>query len=66
FKKKKKRLHSLDQRNPGHLWLLHYLFLESINNDCMDFQGNWNHHPISGQGHNLSPMVHSEIITQST
>ncbi|KAJ7134187.1 hypothetical protein C8R44DRAFT_955846 [Mycena epipterygia] len=33
-----RRLHHLDRKNPGHLWLLHQLFLPSINNDCQEFQ----------------------------
>ncbi|KDR81020.1 hypothetical protein GALMADRAFT_46025, partial [Galerina marginata CBS 339.88] len=44
------RLHRLDKSNPNHLWLLHYLFLQSIQKDCEDFQENWNAHPISGPG----------------
>ncbi|KAF9440186.1 hypothetical protein P691DRAFT_688514, partial [Macrolepiota fuliginosa MF-IS2] len=43
-------------KDSTHLWVLHHLFLGSINDNCIDFQGNWNHHPISGEGHNLSPM----------
>jgi hypothetical protein len=43
------RLHHLDRKNSHHLWLLHSLFMDSINSDCTDFQNNWNSHPISGQ-----------------
>jgi hypothetical protein len=51
-------LHRLDRKNPSHLWLLHKLFLEDINNDCRDFQDQWNLHPISGnQTNDQSPAV---------
>ncbi|KAF7351930.1 Integrase catalytic domain-containing protein [Mycena venus] len=49
------RLHGLDRDNPHHLWLLHYLFLDDINKDCDDFRDYWNHHPISGKGHDQTP-----------
>ncbi|KAF8218027.1 hypothetical protein K438DRAFT_1796187 [Mycena galopus ATCC 62051] len=42
------RLHCLDRKNPSHLWLLHHLFLPEINDDCLEFQEEWNLHPISG------------------
>ncbi|KAJ6456213.1 hypothetical protein C8R47DRAFT_1248997, partial [Mycena vitilis] len=48
-------LHGLDRGNPTHLWLLHRLFLEMINDDCRTFQTEWNAHPISGAGHDQSP-----------
>lgn len=51
------RLHHLDRKNPHHLWLLHRLFLDSINDDCRAFQEDWNTHPIAGEGHNKSPAV---------
>ena len=41
------RLHGLDRRDPRHIWLLHKLFLTSINNDCDAFVDEWNHHPVS-------------------
>ncbi|KAK7001953.1 hypothetical protein R3P38DRAFT_2557956, partial [Favolaschia claudopus] len=50
------RLHRLDRGNPHHLWLLHYLFLQDINKDCDDFVDYWNHHPISGKGHDQTPL----------
>ncbi|KAK7030025.1 Integrase catalytic domain-containing protein [Favolaschia claudopus] len=50
------RLHKLDRENPHHLWLLHDLFLDEINKDCDDFVDYWNHHPISGRGHDQTPM----------
>ncbi|KAJ7659357.1 hypothetical protein DFH06DRAFT_1406595 [Mycena polygramma] len=43
------RLHRLDRKNPGHLWLLHRLFLPDLNDDCKEFQAEWNLHPISGR-----------------
>ncbi|KAE9393687.1 hypothetical protein BT96DRAFT_828844 [Gymnopus androsaceus JB14] len=48
-------LHGLDRTNPHHLWLLHYLFLDLINDDCEEFQEQWNTHPISREGHDQSP-----------
>jgi hypothetical protein len=50
-------LHLLDCKNPQHLWLVHYLFLDMINSDCQDFQEEWNAHPISGEGKDRSPNV---------
>ncbi|KAJ6481611.1 hypothetical protein DFH09DRAFT_1253181 [Mycena vulgaris] len=50
-------LHGLDRTNPHHLWLLHLLFLDLINEDCDDFRAEWNCHPISGEGHDQSPEV---------
>ncbi|KAG1854302.1 hypothetical protein C8R48DRAFT_599092, partial [Suillus tomentosus] len=40
--------HMLNPQNANHLWLLHALFLDDINQDCSDFQAEWNCHPISG------------------
>ncbi|KAJ7732948.1 hypothetical protein DFH07DRAFT_755085, partial [Mycena maculata] len=48
-------LHGLDRSNPHHLWLLHLLFLDLINEDCDNFRADWNCHPISGEGHDQSP-----------
>nr|GAT42662.1 predicted protein [Mycena chlorophos] len=48
-------LHHLERRNPEHLWLLHQLFLDRINDDCDEFRAVWNLKPISGEGHNRSP-----------
>ncbi|KAK6983899.1 hypothetical protein R3P38DRAFT_3333454 [Favolaschia claudopus] len=48
-------LHGLDRGNPHHLWLLHFLFLDLINEDCDSFRSEWNCHPISGEGHDQSP-----------
>ncbi len=53
------RYHFLDRSNTFHLWILHFLFLESINGDCRAFQRDWNSHPLSGKGNgsNQSPNV---------
>ncbi|KAJ8095655.1 hypothetical protein PM082_022980 [Marasmius tenuissimus] len=48
-------IHSLKRSNRNHIWLIHYLFLDSINQDCQTFREEWNAHPISGEGHNMSP-----------
>ncbi|KAH0834141.1 hypothetical protein J3R83DRAFT_11444, partial [Lanmaoa asiatica] len=40
-------LHMVDSTDPRHLWLLHFLFLDQINIDCVQFQRDWNHHPVS-------------------
>jgi hypothetical protein len=50
-------LHGLNRRNPYHLWLLHQLFLTEIRADSQEFCEMWNHHPISGKKHGLSPVV---------
>jgi len=50
-------LHCLEHDNVNHLWLLHYLLLSMINDDCKAFQEEWNAHPISGEGHDQSPNV---------
>lgn len=50
-------LHHLDRSNSEHRWLLHYLFLDTINQDCEDFCKNWNHHSVSGLGRNKTPEV---------
>ncbi|KAI0686692.1 hypothetical protein C8T65DRAFT_590932 [Cerioporus squamosus] len=49
------RRHGLDPSKPEHLWLLHLLFLDDINADCCSFQHEWNKHPVSGRGHNMTP-----------
>ncbi|KIO17899.1 hypothetical protein M407DRAFT_48151, partial [Tulasnella calospora MUT 4182] len=58
--------HFLDSTNPHHLWLLHHLFLHSLDNEAKSFQDDWNNHPISGpQGRNKSP-VDIRLIGQTT
>ncbi|KAL4066457.1 hypothetical protein V8B97DRAFT_2025423 [Scleroderma yunnanense] len=39
------RCHCLDVENHYHFWLIQRLFLAAINNDCEDFQQEWNVHP---------------------
>ncbi|KAJ7215588.1 hypothetical protein GGX14DRAFT_359551 [Mycena pura] len=52
------RLHGLDRKAPAQLWLLHQLFLPALNEDCNEFQEEWNLHPISGRmSNNQSPAV---------
>ncbi|KAF9642920.1 hypothetical protein BDM02DRAFT_3192471 [Thelephora ganbajun] len=48
--------HSLERDNPHHIWLLHTLFLEDIQHDCDEFCLDWNSHPLSGKGQNMSPL----------
>lgn len=51
-------LHGLDRANRYHLWLLHALFLDEINQDIRSFIERWNHHGVSGTTtHNQSPHV---------
>jgi hypothetical protein len=51
------RLYFLERENPHHIWLLHTLFLPDIQHDCNQFQEDWNSHPLSGKGQNMSPQV---------
>ena len=51
------RLHFLDRDDPHHIWLLHTLFLDDIQHDCEEFSKDWNSHPLSGKGLNMSPLV---------
>jgi hypothetical protein len=55
-------LHLLNRKNPAHLWLLHGLFLDAINDDCERFQQEWNTHPISGPGTNDKSPAVSQMI----
>ncbi|KAK7435347.1 hypothetical protein VKT23_019698 [Stygiomarasmius scandens] len=48
-------LHALNHNDENHLWLLHTLFLQEINQDCEKFCKEWNSHPVSGEGHDQSP-----------
>ncbi|KAK7043515.1 hypothetical protein R3P38DRAFT_3441058 [Favolaschia claudopus] len=50
--------HGLDINNVGHIWLLHYLFLNQINEQLRFFMESWNQHNIEmrrGPGPNRSP-----------
>ncbi|KAF8587698.1 hypothetical protein K439DRAFT_1337257, partial [Ramaria rubella] len=40
--------HHLDPSDPHHLWLIHYLFLGHLNDDCEDFCKEWSLHPMCG------------------
>lgn len=51
------RNHKLDRTDKGHIWLLQLLFMDDIQKDCDDFVKDWNSHPLSGRGHNQSPLV---------
>jgi hypothetical protein len=51
------RHHLLERKNTHHRWLLHYLFLDLINEDCQKFCEEWNAHPISRKGGGKSPNV---------
>ncbi|KAF8550006.1 hypothetical protein OG21DRAFT_1478686 [Imleria badia] len=42
------RLHGLDINKFRHIWLLQLLCLDAINQDCMEFQMEWNLHLIAG------------------
>ncbi|TFK80783.1 hypothetical protein K466DRAFT_503297 [Polyporus arcularius HHB13444] len=59
------RRHGLDPSKPEHLWLLHMLFLDDINTDCRNFQREWNKHPVSGAGHNMTPNVSARRLVSS-
>ncbi|KAG1719498.1 uncharacterized protein EDB91DRAFT_1240573 [Suillus paluster] len=48
--------HRLDPQAANHIWLLQSLFLDEINSDCLNFQAEWNCHPIRGPDtNNKSP-----------
>ena len=40
----------LDVNNPAHIWLLHHLFLGSINQDALSWAEAWNNHKLQIQG----------------
>jgi hypothetical protein len=42
--------YDLNHDNPRHIWLLQYLFLESINEDARNWAEAWNHHVLSLRG----------------
>lgn len=41
--------YGLNVDNERHLWLLHYLFLNRINDDIEAWIGSWNHHTLSSR-----------------
>ena len=55
--------HQLDCYNPQHLWFLHHLFLNEIDQDCITCCEEWNSHLISGEGYNQSPNVSSWYLS---
>lgn len=40
----------LDVELPGHIWLIHYLFLDALNQDITDWANSWNNHKMSISG----------------
>ncbi|KAF9051892.1 hypothetical protein BJ165DRAFT_1321177, partial [Panaeolus papilionaceus] len=63
------RLHHLDAQNETHRWLLHWLFLDQIQQDCDTFVDVWNSHPIRTRGNkspNVSGMVKHGVYTLNT
>ncbi|KDR65367.1 hypothetical protein GALMADRAFT_81954 [Galerina marginata CBS 339.88] len=47
----------LNPQNPHHIWLLHHLFLPSINADAQDWAESWNAHRLEIRGqHHRSPI----------
>ncbi|KAK7041382.1 hypothetical protein R3P38DRAFT_3260940 [Favolaschia claudopus] len=38
--------HGLNPRSPGDIWLLHHLFLDSINQDAQEWAEAWNSHKV--------------------
>ncbi|KAJ7581933.1 hypothetical protein C8J56DRAFT_1168525 [Mycena floridula] len=48
--------HGLDANNQNHLWLIHYLFLATINDHLALFAQGWNEHRISTSTVNCSPV----------
>ena len=51
------RIHKLNQKDPEHIWILQFLFMGEIQQDCDEFVKDWNSHPLSGRGKNRSPLV---------
>ncbi|TDL17105.1 hypothetical protein BD410DRAFT_816580 [Rickenella mellea] len=48
--------HRLDPERNEHIWLLHHLFLDAINQDALDWAEAWNSHTLEIQGgRNRSP-----------
>jgi len=57
------QLHSLNIDQAWHLWLLHFLFLDELNQDLKNLEEDWNHHPLSRFGHDKSPAVFCSSIS---
>lgn len=49
FFKRLEAEYGLIKTNKTHLWLLHHLFLQDINEDSGRFQEDWNRHGVSGE-----------------
>ncbi|KZO99753.1 hypothetical protein CALVIDRAFT_477038 [Calocera viscosa TUFC12733] len=47
--------HGLNPLNEDHIWLLHWLFIDDINDDAIAFQNEWNYHTMSLPGRNQTP-----------
>ncbi|KAI6001046.1 hypothetical protein F5J12DRAFT_713658 [Pisolithus orientalis] len=60
------RLHCLNPGDSSHLWLIQRLFLREINDDCEDFQCEWNLHPISGPTTNNKSPQDLRLISNVT
>ncbi|KAJ7936292.1 hypothetical protein B0H13DRAFT_2226809 [Mycena leptocephala] len=39
--------HGLSPTRPGHIWLLHHLFLASVSHDAQDWAEEWNSHQLT-------------------
>ncbi|KAJ7040893.1 hypothetical protein C8F04DRAFT_1031761 [Mycena alexandri] len=39
--------HGLNPTRPGHIWLLHHLFLASVNRDALEWAEAWNSHQLT-------------------
>ena len=59
------RCHLLKRQDQHHRWLLHYLFLGFINEDCEKFCDEWNSHPVSGEGGGFSLNVSHLVMNLS-
>lgn len=57
FFQRLERIHFLDVQNSEHLWLLHLIFLDDINDGCAHFCERWNAHKISREGKHKSANV---------
>lgn len=42
--------HELDPTRPAHIWLLHFLFLDAINEDAQEWRHAWNSHKLQIKG----------------
>lgn len=56
--------HGLDESDPSHIWLLHLLFLPSINEDALAWAQSWNSHKIQLEGERRSSP--QQLFTRSS